>query len=587
MYRQIQSYLKVSSTTREYILVLFVYASITLIVWIPFGFNDVTGGEEWNHLALNDAYGFEIDGSRPLLRLVFYISSLLTPDRLQGFIVLLLCMFFKCVACYGLLRLLVPSQPSLAFSVGALILVFPIENVTYQLTYLNYHFVAFTLFSSTFILIWCYIQPRWWKVAIMWVLLLPTTFIVEATFPLLAIAPLLMLWKERRFTRKFFAISGLWYLVPIIGIVNLAGNALFRSDSVDYQSGVIYEDNSIGTLIEVMTTIFRGHFWDRWLLPSVELPSENLNPGYVILSMIAFAIIFGSLMYLSKTETQLRTHQIFTIFITGVISLIFGYIVFIITIYRLSFIRTTFFSIPGAAVVIVSFIIAVAQRPYWVRAMISILGSCALVIFQIVPIQSNTPLTFAELTVIVALTGLLLSRRIAVPIIIASLITISLLYTLVIRQTYRDTDFNTEFLEQIPPLIPVIAPNTALIIVVDSDKTPLALSHNRFTNYLGWLYEEYSLKGYFCAINQPSSIDRTTCSFDMVSAMTSGVGSTGFQTTYDRVIFLRFSAADRSLTLWDEEEIEAWIGQPIEGYDPYRRIDLNGVPPRRYFTLFS
>jgi hypothetical protein len=43
---------------------------------------------------------------------------------------------------------------------------------------------------------------------------------------------------------------------------------------------------------------------------------------------------------------------------------------------------------------------------------------------------------------------------------------------------------------------------------------------------------------------------------------------------------------NQDLVIWDQADLEQWIGQPITGYDPYQRIDLDGVPPLRYFTLF-
>jgi hypothetical protein len=559
---------------------------LTGVIWIPFGVSDVTGGEEWALLASIESPEQSPNPSRPLITFVFALAHFIFRDSLTGaFSLLILLIFGKSLACYGILSQLFPQQKVLAFGTGALLMVFPIENVTYQLTFLNYHFVIFTLLTSTCFLLWHYQYPKWWKVIGMWMCLLPTTLIVEATYPLLAVIPGLILWQEKRLTKSFVILCLFWYLIPAISGTYMAINLFLTPTSSTYQESLIASDNSIPTLLEVSWTIFRGHFWERWL-PALNLSAQTIQEPFAQLSLLTVMVTGGILFFLKRGESAFPIRDLLQLFLIALVATVLGYIVFIIISSRLTFVRTTILSVPGAALLITCLLFLMVRLPHWGRVICSLLMIIAMGVTQLAIRDNAIQLGFPSALLIFACIALVFTSRLAIALMLGGLIGLGMTYTLTLRDMYRDTDYNTEFMQQVSLELPKLASNTTVILVVDAGGAPFASSFLRLRGALRWLYEEHTLEGYFCDIDQDSAIDRLRCIFNSSTIEPSGIPPTRYQTTYDRVIFLRFTAADHSLTLWDEEQVEAWIGHPIEGYDPYRRIDLDGVPPRRYFTLF-
>jgi hypothetical protein len=468
---------------------------------------------------------------------------------------------------------------------GALLMVMPIENVTYQLTFLNYHFVAFTLLTALFLLFWHYQHPSRWKIIFMWLFLLPTTLIVEATYPLVVAVPILILWREKQLSRRFFRLSVLWLIIPIMSGLFIAFNLFVSSTATTYQQSLIASDNSLPTLIEVSWTIFRSHFWDRWL-PALSLSPQTLDSSFVQLSLLTVVVVSGVLYWLMRHDPMLPVRSWCGLTIMAATATVLGFIIFTVAVIRLSFVRTTVFSAPGATVLIVCFVIFCSRIPYWGRVIGGFLGIITLIISQLDVITDAHGIGFPVVLLIGCCIGIMLRPRMAMSLMLGGIIGLGMVYSLTLRQVHRDTNFNTEFMQQLPVQLPALAPNSTLIVIVDTEGYPFIGSFLRLRGALRWLYEEYPLDGAFCNSDQDAVPEFLHCVFNQNTIDTAGVRSARFQTTYDRVIFLRFTAVDRRLTLWDEEDVEAWIGHPIEGYDPYRRIDLDGVPPRRYFTLF-
>jgi hypothetical protein len=358
---------------RNHLFVIAAYGLMMILLWLPFGLNAVTGGEEWAMISLADTTDFRIGGARPLLRLATEVGYLIYPDSLAGFfLVMCICILGKSISIYGIIHQLTPKLRSVAFASGALLMVAPLEYRLYDLTLLNYHFTAFTFAASVFFFIWHYNHPHWLKLLMMWLLLLPTSLITEGVFPLLMVVPFLILWKEGHITRRFLKLSALWYVIPLAAIVYIASITLRSVSGASYQRSLIAADNSIATLVDVSWTLFRSHLWDRWL-PSSNIQNTSIEPQFVLISSILTVLTFIMVRYLTREQQAESSQNQWWLFGIGSIGAFAGFAIFLITDLRLTYERTTFFSALGAMITGSLVIYVLSRSARWSRIVFTVL----------------------------------------------------------------------------------------------------------------------------------------------------------------------------------------------------------------------
>jgi hypothetical protein len=576
---------------KDHLFVFVIYGLMLVFLWLPFGLNAVTGGEEWATFSSLDIRGFVVGGARPLINLATAVGHGIHSDSLAGlFLVMCICILGKSIALYGTIHQLIPDRRALAFAAGALLMIAPLENTLYQLTFFNYHVAIFTFVTSVFFFIWYYNDPYWLKLVAMGLMLLPTTLITEGIFPLIMVTPALLFWKEGHLSKRLLRLSMWWYAIPVLALGNLVRITLWATNGGGYQRSLIADDNSIATLVDVTWTLFRSHLWDRWL-PTAHLQYASIEPQFVLISFALFILTFITALYLYRHTHTSHPYNLLSLLIAGIISTLVGFSVFLITDLRLVFERTTYFSALGAMLVGATTLYVLSYATLWIRVIFIILalGFIGIVLMP-------TPLTDVGALYPIGLLCLcacaaMLPYRFRYAMMLACIIGLGGYYTLHIHRNFEGRALHSTFIKVVPEQVPTIAPHTIVILIADARSAPFSGRFDLFRGMLRWLYEEPTLQGYVCLADQglQSIADtqsvRTHCAFGKGAIEL--VNATGRlpDISYDRVVVLRF-AQDQVLRLWDVPTFTTWVGQSLEGYDPYQRIDLDGVPPRRYFTLF-
>ena len=209
-----------------------VLAALVVTLWLPFGWK-VTGlYEEWFYMSytdegkgkplrmLYDPYPGE--EYRPLTLAPYAFGYLLTPNSFLGLnLILALCLLGKGTAMYSLVRRLVPGNPALAFTSGALLVVYPADSALLTLRTTNMHAGVFLFLVALNLLVVAWQRFRWTTLVAMVIAEAVALATYDAGIPLAFCAPVLLVWLRGWIDRRLVAVAAAWWAVSISFLIHL------------------------------------------------------------------------------------------------------------------------------------------------------------------------------------------------------------------------------------------------------------------------------------------------------------------------------------------------------------------------------
>jgi hypothetical protein len=195
---------------------------LTALPWFPWNYHLVGLVEE--HVWFQD---FEIgrnssvlfgQSNRVLVLWPTYLGYVLSQNSFAGLFVMLGALVVaKSMALYGIMREVAPAYRWLAYAAAVLLAVNATNLMALYSRVLNYHALVVTLLVAIYcLLLYWRTQTRLWLIP-MFIALLFSTATVETAFPLIAFAPLLLVYLNGgRLSKRVFGVTALWYAVPFV-----------------------------------------------------------------------------------------------------------------------------------------------------------------------------------------------------------------------------------------------------------------------------------------------------------------------------------------------------------------------------------
>jgi hypothetical protein len=535
---------------------------ILLCIWQPFGFNRIGLYEEgsfWSLLDRGFEFGYVTDDmplelrqhlSRPLSGFPSRVALALTPDHFGGFhIVLFVSLWGYGAFTYGVMRLLIPHHPAVAFVAAVLAMFTPadtglmgfrsVAGLTILLFYMMSVWVGLVIARLTSL------RAQMIGYIILWIVLSVTLLMYEVIYLVVLVTTLVFIWdgwvrKERLRSKRMVLLIAAW-LIPLM-VVGSRTVLILSSQPNSYVRRLGGGINPTSLIPTAITGVFNGltrMYGVAWI-EAVELLStfRYLLPGIGIVMIAGILLIFLSFQK-QKGEKNIGIIPIMLLTGIGIGMAIFAYIPFTLTAeYRASIQRTFIIAGAGAG-------ISTALGVYLVSRL---LRRSAMILF--------IPLSL----ILIGLSG-------------AQVLTQHATYD---RLSQMQTYFFGQLLDQLPNAKPY-----AMIVVIDDSGI---LGNDYFWGYQGVLSDRLQ------SLYRTRRISGTVCQSQLLPGTTighcifhereleikggdelSGYGNKSFD--YDDLIIFRHTAS-RKLHLIDT--------LPAENYAPQRwLIPANGLARER------
>ncbi len=341
--------------------------SLSILLWLPFGLQVGYFADEWTTLAGVQAGAFLTSTVRPFELVPWFIAYHLAPNSYMGLnLLILLLIIGKGVMSYLLLCDLGFNQ-LYAFGSSVLLILYPADTGVFYLGTVSIHASIFTYLLALWLLV------RFWKSGRRWLWILIAlisglcTGFYEGIYPLIFLAPLVLVYLQRGITRRVFLTSLLWLAVPILFGLRLTSILFLNSSSANtYQSSLFASDHSIGTILASLWRANRYSLLDSWISAAMQTFAYNgwsgfrnvikttlLNPYLVYALMAAGIVIVVSLilMRFPQNGSASKKHSVLLLVVSPII-LTFGFLLYSVTNLRDINLRTFLHASMGAALFI-------------------------------------------------------------------------------------------------------------------------------------------------------------------------------------------------------------------------------------------
>ncbi|MEZ4668802.1 MAG: hypothetical protein R3E39_12900 [Anaerolineae bacterium] len=568
------------------------YGMLIVALWLPTGLRISGWGDEWLHMLTMDILPLDLRMDiRPLLRLPWAIAYWFTPNSFLGIHILLALTFFlKGLALYGIVRRLLPGQPALAYAAGALLIVYPTDDATFNMAVLGIHLSLASWLVATFCLLSWWKQLHWLWVVGIWGGLIVSLGIVEIGYPLVMLTPLLLAVIEHGFQRRMLRAAVLWYsvlLLPLLWAVLL----LARGENITgYQSSKFAADN---TPVAYLTTIFntyRWHLWDAWS-NTIPNSAQRLADPLVWLALGVTVINAAILWWHGRTERETiprRTYELLVL--VGLVALVAGFAAFLPSNLRDLHERTTIFSAVGAALVVVAVAWGTSRLPLLAR-----LGLAALFIAFGVSIYSTgqQPTRFMVLSLGIIALGFVMTPSMRFALLATAVVGIGTGFIIDQHKDYveyarRQQPTVTAILTDAPSL----KSNTYIVVFSDQNERPyqdFLWRNDIFAAALRYLYSNPNQRAALCyaaqASNPQPSLPACILKNDLVQIEYAD-GTPSVSVPYSQLLAFAYSGSGE-VQLLATLPPALWQGSSPTGYDPIALIDLSAPVPARLISVYG
>lgn len=525
------------------------------LIWVPFGLKKtIPLYEEWYFIYVMDVAPLAAAGSatRPIFLWPYFVAHLLTPDSFIGMNLLLIAIFvLKAVVTYRLVRHLVPENSFLALMTATLGVIYPADSGLLSFRAISFH----TALLLTIMAVYFFVvgwnknkdeQKHYWRT--IWVLQIIILGTYEALYPLIFVAPILLVWLEKKFTPQVRHAAQKWLVIPILYFVFTIGTIIFGVGGYINKQFASTEDKDRETLIKDYSAsvehMYRSHL-DGW---SAALKEWDWNSTYTWLALLTGLITFIiSWVHLrrrrEKAETLLQRGPLIGLILAGLCIMLLGFVTFIPSPFNQSTFRVFYATSLGAALIVSAIISLLARIKYIGKFSAALLASVSIT--MAISHSLNQHKIFADYSE-----------------------DVGLLYATIIEQA------------------PQFDANATLFVIDEhyryQDEWHLASHSTAFQGGLRYLYGTTKIRAKICVINDPRH--GKICEFReqgiyyLDDRLYHGV------VPYNRAIIFR-TTWNGSVELLNEVPPEYVDGRHIEDYDPHALIDNSPIPERTLTAL--
>lgn len=517
---------------------------LVVILWIPFGLNVGFTTDDWHFFGEVDQGGYISMPLRPFTSVPWRIAGAISPESFVGANLLLLGMLYLKALLVFLIICAINIPMRLAFAVSALMAVYPADTGVFWISTLNLNFAIVNLLIAVWALLRFWHYRKLTSLIIMWMAIALALGTYEPTFLFAAVAPALLLLRNKRITKDFIRITGLWYAIPLIFGARYIYIVVTQPAAAGYQQRLFDPIAPLNEYLASAGIILRRHFLDGWLSPD-----SPIHANHLALAIMSACIVLLSFWFLSRYagEAQIQTpRQTYRLlFGLGVAVMILGLLPYVVTSMRAGTLRTYYYSSAGAAMIVAS------------------------------------------------LTGWLFLEKLNRALLFAGAIA-----ALTVAGTYSLLQQHAEWAEwslrqqnasaMLVRVLGTIEPETVVIVVDESpDKTfQSTLDGSWFlSNILNILYRDYSLRGVFCEPDTEEAWGSMveTCQFDETGLIFKLRDIPMYVAPYDDFVLVRH-LEDNVFTI---EQNLGRLGLDDLRYDPFSRVNPSGPLPERLETLFG
>jgi hypothetical protein len=548
----------------QWIVALLGLLALCILLWGPFGLNHVGLVEEWTFYKAHAA-GVVPPGIPPNRLILFtYLGYLLTPDSFMGLYLLIAAStLLKGVLLFSILKRFIRNSAPLAFAITFLWIIYPADTGVFNPRDEAYQLAIITYLLALFVLL------RWWDtrrvmyLILIWASQIVCLMTVEMPYPLIFATPIILIWLEKRLSRRVIWYTAIWLVVPTVMLVWTFN--LFINNALSYQSGVIDTSlSSTSSLLSIFLSfgyLYLQHFALGWLLAL----ASPLDIGFKILAVIV-GLMAGILTYIqTKTLHFYHIPHLRRWAYSGLVIMALGYVTFMVSKNHRELMDRVFtLSSAGAALTL-------------------IIAAWSLVMY--LPVARRRVAFSIAVGVLAAWAALWAYER--------------------QKDTVRYSDLETKILTGITRQMPSWSAQHIVMVLFDRtgtlatgdimatfgntvilDNAELKFGGNstsrHFQDAIRFIYNSDNIDAVLCfpdTMTQRASLEQ--CEFRTDNFVFRSQSMRGGIYPYDEVIAFEYTGDIRLLSTLTTPN-----GQVIANYQPERIINTSAPLPHRYFTLF-
>ena len=318
------------------------------------------GTDEWLYVDLASRGVLSIPyAHRPLVLLWTAPAALLWPYSLSAYYVTHgLWLLFGAWTLALILRRLLPEVPALAFLSAVICLVWAPEDFLRLDTVLLTGYSGFTLGALLAVLL--FLESYFGRSIVLFGLASAICALTargfEGTLPLMGMAPLLLLWRERRFTRRFWIHSLVWTALLSTLAVVIAWDFL-GSGGGAYQGSALTLDPDPRRVLARIVEQFGFH-----LLPLFRGPFPRATWTLSLLFALVFLVAHGLLLRrFDAAPARPERRLLLEAAGVGLLMAALGYLPLMLSASILRAARTQFLSAPGIGVFLAALVLLAAS----------------------------------------------------------------------------------------------------------------------------------------------------------------------------------------------------------------------------------
>ncbi|MDZ4768710.1 MAG: hypothetical protein SGJ24_06245 [Chloroflexota bacterium] len=359
--------------TRDW-LVAAIFLIVTLMLWMPFGFDIADISDTWVFFAGIEAGYFPVvsHDSRPFLGLMIHLAHALTPESWVGANVLAAALLFlRSVSVYALVNQIVPRGRWLAFASGILSLVSAADTGTYWVTALNVQAPIVAWLIAANLLLWHAASPRIGKLTGMTLALL-YAMTYESVFLPIALTPFLLLLSQGREKWRW---SALWVIVPALMLARYA-YFVTQDQGGEYQASVL--SFVPGEMLRALQRIYGQVLGNAWL--NVVPTRASFSLDYALIAAVG-ALLTGFIGWsLRKEQPESRRVVILGILAFGLIGA--GVAAILPTFYQDINYRTLFIAGVSGALLYACGLALLAWSSHRTKRLVFAIACCGVLLFD-------------------------------------------------------------------------------------------------------------------------------------------------------------------------------------------------------------
>ncbi|HCS39509.1 MAG TPA: hypothetical protein DIW44_07990 [Anaerolineaceae bacterium] len=563
--------------TLNWLIISSIYLILILFYWAPFSWNLLPHLDLWTNPYYPEKapqildlieIPFSLFKTRPFVFSFFHLGPMITPNSFIGYnIVIAITLYLKSIFTYALVKRILNGSIQIAFLAGVLAPIWPGESRIFELEYAAYHAGSLLVLISIYLLVCYWQKPKTFLLILsLYTLLWSLGFYEHAALTAIT-APMIILIREKKITKRFIFVTSFWIVAPILKLLSFGFSLLFKSTERSYELSMLDISHPFMTIIETIKFCYESNFvsWFNRLWDMVYSKHSLITPKIINYSIFSCTIVVIVLIFLfilnSKKKNQddlpsftLINNHYRSFLIYCLASIYIAYFLFVPTSKRFLTIRTFIYPAVWTAI------------------------SVSIILWIISFLRKNK---FKQQIIYILLTSIITG---------AAILTSLLGHAQIID--YEVNYFGDSF--PIFNLVPAIKEKTVVVLIDNTPKKSgfrIRGTNRLITRVLRFVYNDNSIRGIVCRQDDPGQ----TCVFEkeyLVTPVVSGlINSINPRTTiidsnndekeiftYDQMIILDYLDINH-VTILSKIPTEFTffnlLGTTPEEYIPYENICQN------------